>query len=57
MAAVRLLNVFQNQPLKLALTGISLVAECVWNWGLDSALSVDDKVNLRLRGRVGEGNK
>lgn len=41
VAAVRLLNVFQNQPLKLALTGISLVAKCVWNWDLDSALSLE----------------
>lgn len=41
MAAVGLLNVFQNQPLKLALTGISFVAKCVWNWGLDSALSIE----------------
>lgn len=37
VAAVRLLHVFQNQSLKLAVAGI-LVAECVWNWGLVSAL-------------------
>lgn len=41
MAAVRLLNVFQNQPLKLSPAGIFLVAECVWNWVLVSALSVE----------------
>lgn len=33
VAAIRLLNVFQNQPFKLALAGIFLVPECVRSWG------------------------